>query len=123
MTLLPPCAVIGCTQRADPRWYGHAPTGALVMICDGHPLCGAVESSAAVCTCPPTRHVSPRKDPLAHELHSLRTLRRALKEWASCLEASGTREDLLVAQRLRQLLKEAAACLHESTDPENTALP
>ncbi len=36
MSYCPPCGVIGCPNRADPRWYAADANNELVMICDGH---------------------------------------------------------------------------------------
>jgi len=33
---LPLCAVIGCTNDADPRWFARDMDGDRAMICDGH---------------------------------------------------------------------------------------
>jgi len=49
--ILPPCAVKGCPNQADPRWYAHDPDGALVMVCDGH---SGLPCDGNPCTCPPT---------------------------------------------------------------------
>lgn len=35
MNDLPKCAVEGCTNQADPRWYVHI-NGAALPACDGH---------------------------------------------------------------------------------------
>jgi hypothetical protein len=58
MTLsLPKCAVLTCTNEADPRWYATDVNGRAVMICDGH---DPRPQPDEVTVCPP--------DPSAHEL-------------------------------------------------------
>lgn len=37
-TTLPECAVLTCSNTADPRWFAYDVNGLLVMICDGHVL-------------------------------------------------------------------------------------
>lgn len=51
MKELPACAVIGCSNLADPRWYAHDPDGKPVMVCDGHL---GTPCSGSPCTCPKT---------------------------------------------------------------------
>jgi hypothetical protein len=58
MTLtLPKCAVLTCTNEADPRWYARDVNGRCVMICDGHE---PTPRPTEVAVCPP--------DPSAQEL-------------------------------------------------------
>lgn len=47
------CRVKGCTNTADPRWFGHDVEGKAVPICDSHPpFCGA-QPNDPKCTCSP----------------------------------------------------------------------
>jgi hypothetical protein len=57
MTDLPKCAVLTCTNEADPRWYARDANGRGVMICDGHE---PTPKPDEVAVCPP--------DPSALEL-------------------------------------------------------
>jgi hypothetical protein len=58
MTLtLPKCAVLTCTNDADPRWYARDVNNRSIMICDGHVPPPRPDE---VAVCPP--------DPSAHEL-------------------------------------------------------
>ena len=47
---LPQCAVLPCTNTADPRWFARDVNGYRVMICDGHLL---PPQANEVASCPP----------------------------------------------------------------------
>ena len=53
------CAVIGCDNPADPRWYAHDRALGVVGICDGHE---GTPCRGVSCTCPPVRPAPPRPD-------------------------------------------------------------
>lgn len=53
---LPKCAVIGCNNLVDPRWYCHGwDDGKPVRICDGHDTCATTgNTDEDNCVCPDT---------------------------------------------------------------------
>ena len=98
---LPQCAVLTCTNTADPRWLARDVNGRHVMICDGHLL---TPQANEVALCPPDpsaqalaeRIVHNRYSPTSDEVARLaQALLTALAEHAAELAKLRNRADLV----------------------------
>lgn len=92
MTNLPKCAVLTCTNEADPRWYAMDVNSRFVMICDGH---DPRPKPDEVAVCPPS--------PSAHELaerivSGASALRMDVEDVARALLAETARAKVLEAE-------------------------
>jgi hypothetical protein len=106
---IPMCAVLGCENRSDPRWYVHSTDGPL-MACDGHGCAGA-------CNCHALEFRLQKPEPIEER----EAEEDALKEKAPQLyrhrrEPGSTTATITVAENGYTLLKQTLATMGFRSD-------